>query len=198
MNLLKIAAALALLLQAACSPAVEQQAPAPAREDAPTTATAGTYEFPAPPKVPLADQPEVERMLRTHGADLLVVNFWSTTCGPCLKEMPDFEALHRKYRDRGVRFVGLSTDADIFDDWEQRVSRKLQDLDVTYANMCLDVDPMEFIPFFSKDWGGAQPATFYYDGEGRKLGERLGALTREELEADLLRHAPGLAGQAPG
>lgn len=37
----------------------------------------------------------------------VVVNFFSSTCPPCLKEMPDFEAVHQEMGDK-VAFVGLN------------------------------------------------------------------------------------------
>ena len=44
----------------------------------------------------------------------IVLNFWSTTCPPCIAEMPTFELLHRKYGDK-VNFVMLNIDKDIND-----------------------------------------------------------------------------------
>ena len=36
----------------------------------------------------------------------MVVNYWSSTCLPCKKELPDFVTAHDKYGDT-VRFVGI-------------------------------------------------------------------------------------------
>jgi thiol-disulfide isomerase/thioredoxin len=36
----------------------------------------------------------------------LVINYWSSTCLPCKKELPDFVAAHDKYGET-VRFVGI-------------------------------------------------------------------------------------------
>jgi thiol-disulfide isomerase/thioredoxin len=36
----------------------------------------------------------------------LVINFWQTTCAPCLKEMPAFERVHRAL-GAGVQFLGI-------------------------------------------------------------------------------------------
>lgn len=39
-----------------------------------------------------------------------LVNFWATWCGPCRKEIPDLEAIHKKYKDKGVKVIGISLD----------------------------------------------------------------------------------------
>jgi len=38
---------------------------------------------------------------------VVFLNFWATWCPPCRMEMPDIEALHRKYRDRDVVVLGV-------------------------------------------------------------------------------------------
>jgi thiol-disulfide isomerase/thioredoxin len=54
--------------------------------------------------------------IRTEGGDAIstaeligqpmVVNYWSSTCLPCKKELPDFVTAHDKFGD-SVRFVGI-------------------------------------------------------------------------------------------
>jgi thiol-disulfide isomerase/thioredoxin len=39
---------------------------------------------------------------------LMVVNFWSTWCGPCVKELPQFELLQKNYPQ--VCFIGIGVD----------------------------------------------------------------------------------------
>jgi cytochrome c biogenesis protein CcmG, thiol:disulfide interchange protein DsbE len=41
---------------------------------------------------------------------VVVLNVWATWCGPCVREMPALERLHRAYEGRGVRVVGASID----------------------------------------------------------------------------------------
>ncbi|MEW6359790.1 MAG: TlpA disulfide reductase family protein [Planctomycetota bacterium] len=39
---------------------------------------------------------------------VVVLNFWRTTCFPCLEEMPDLQQIHEEYKDKGVVVIGLA------------------------------------------------------------------------------------------
>jgi len=41
-----------------------------------------------------------------------VVNFWGTWCKPCLKELPEFDQLYRRYRKHGMTLLAIATDED--------------------------------------------------------------------------------------
>jgi thiol-disulfide isomerase/thioredoxin len=41
---------------------------------------------------------------------VVILQFWSTTCGPCLAEMPQVRASYEEYKDQGVEFIGVSLD----------------------------------------------------------------------------------------
>lgn len=40
-----------------------------------------------------------ETGLEVFSGKIVVINFWGTWCGPCVREMPEFQELHEKYRD---------------------------------------------------------------------------------------------------
>lgn len=46
----------------------------------------------------------------TYKGELLLVNFWATWCAPCRKEMPQLDALAKRYRDTNLRVIALSVD----------------------------------------------------------------------------------------
>ncbi len=43
---------------------------------------------------------------------VMLVNFWGTWCKPCLKELPEFDRLYRRYRKHGMTLVAIATDED--------------------------------------------------------------------------------------
>jgi peroxiredoxin len=106
--------------------------------------------------------------------DPLVVNFWSSTCAPCLAEMPDFESVHQELTAE-VAFLGV----DVTDTAD--AGRKMvEQTGVTYPN---GRDPRgEVMAAFG---GTALPRTVLIDAEGNVAAMHSGALTATELK-DLL------------
>jgi thiol-disulfide isomerase/thioredoxin len=39
---------------------------------------------------------------------LVLIDFWYTSCYPCIKAMPYLEELHKKYQDKGLRVIGIN------------------------------------------------------------------------------------------
>lgn len=57
----------------------------------------------------LEDKPISMEKLR---GKVVLVNFWTTWCGPCRSEMPGFEQVYQDMRDRDFVILGLSTDKE--------------------------------------------------------------------------------------
>ena len=48
--------------------------------------------------------------LDDHLGKVIIVNFWATWCTPCVKEMPSFENLYRRFRSKGLTILAVSLD----------------------------------------------------------------------------------------
>ena len=48
--------------------------------------------------------------LDDHSGKVIIVNFWATWCVPCVKEMPSFESLYRRYRSQRLTLLAVSLD----------------------------------------------------------------------------------------
>ncbi|HEV2861311.1 MAG TPA: TlpA disulfide reductase family protein [Pyrinomonadaceae bacterium] len=74
----------------------------------------------APPDVPAAEAegpPELKiaewidhppATLETLRGSVVLIDFWATWCGPCRYTIPKLNALHRKYKDRGLVVLGVT------------------------------------------------------------------------------------------
>ena len=60
---------------------------------------------------------------------VLLVDFWATWCGPCIMEMPDVVRLHKKYKGKGLRILGVSLDHP---DSKDRIVRTMKDNDMKW------------------------------------------------------------------
>lgn len=68
--------------------------------------------------------------LSNYSGKVMLVNLWATWCGPCRMETPELVKLHKEYQDRGVEFVGLSTEDPIAS--AQQVQAFVQQFQVDY------------------------------------------------------------------
>lgn len=44
------------------------------------------------------------------GKSVVLIDFWSTTCDPCMTEMPHLVDLYKKYKDKGFVVLAISVD----------------------------------------------------------------------------------------
>jgi thiol-disulfide isomerase/thioredoxin len=128
-----------------------------------------------------AELPEIMTAVRSPGARAVLVNVWATWCGPCRQEMPDLIRFYRDHREAGLRLVLVSAD-----DEENRaeVARVLAEagLPADTLSFIKRGDDMKFINGLDRHWSGALPASFLFDGRGRKRRAWPGPVTYRTLE----------------
>jgi len=63
--------------------------------------------------------PELERyqlegtLPETLQGKVLLVDFWASWCAPCKRSFEVYDALHDKYREKGLVLIGISVDDDV-------------------------------------------------------------------------------------
>ncbi|HEY2963635.1 MAG TPA: TlpA disulfide reductase family protein [Pyrinomonadaceae bacterium] len=48
--------------------------------------------------------------LADFNGKVVVINLWASWCGPCRREVPEYEKVRQAYTDRDVVFIGLTTE----------------------------------------------------------------------------------------
>lgn len=56
------------------------------------------------------DEALAKKIRENKSGNVRVINFWSTTCGPCVAEFPDFVDTYRRFQNRNVDFISISMD----------------------------------------------------------------------------------------
>jgi peroxiredoxin len=104
---------------------------------------------------------------------VVVVDFWATWCGPCIKEIPGYIEMQRAHADRGLVIVGISLDQG----GPAGVQRFVERHGVNYPIVMGDAAVAEA-------FGGVQsiPTTFLIDRQGQIRDRKVGAMEREEYE----------------
>jgi len=88
------------------APASQTNAPAPA-EHAPADAASSEA---AKPQLTPVDAAGLQAVLDRNRGKVILVDFWSTTCIPCMAALPKTGEVGRKYADRGLAIVTVAMD----------------------------------------------------------------------------------------
>ena len=95
--------------------------------------------------------------LSDYKGKVVLLNFWGTWCGPCRREIPDFNKLHDKYQKDGLEIVGIT----ITSGSPERIYNFMKEWDIEYT-VLTDIEDYE-----------TQRITAYY---GRAIGQPITGL----------------------
>lgn len=137
--------------------------------------------------VPLLKFEELEKKIAEAPARLLIVNFWATTCAPCVKELPHFMEINRRY-ETNPEFKMLLVSLDRAKDLE-RVKKFMTDKDIRAEVVLLDDNKRmnTWIPRIDPEWGGEIPVTVFYR-RGVTVHFHNGEISKTELEEIISKH----------
>ena len=114
-----------------------------------------------------------------------VVNFWFTTCNPCVGELSELDALNKELAKKGGALIGVNTFT--LDGDEAAISEAkdvLAKKDATYQNVYFDSDG-EAGKFTTNIF--AYPTTYVVDRSGNIVGEPIVGAITEKKQAETLQ-----------
>ena len=114
-----------------------------------------------------------------------VVNFWFTTCNPCVGELSELDALNKELAKKGGALIGVNTFT--LDGDETAISEAkdvLAKKGVTYQNVYFDSDG-EAGKFTTNIF--AYPTTYVVDRSGNIVGEPIVGAITEKKQAETLQ-----------
>ena len=104
-----------------------------------------------------------EISLANYRGKVVLLNFWGTWCKPCLKELPEFDRLYRRYRKHGLVLIAIATDTEPEKVLEFAAQRKLA------AKLALGGEPL------AEQYDSTNfPFSLVIDGKGQIRGSYRG------------------------
>lgn len=116
---------------------------------------------------------------------IVLINFWATSCGICLKEMPDLIQTYQQYRKRGFEVIAVAMHYDQPGD----IKAYIRKLGLPFP-VVFDRDGSLAREF---DQVGGTPTTFIIDRSGRRISKTVGIIDFGKLRAFL--ESAGVAGR---
>lgn len=119
------------------------------------------------------------------GNTVTVVNFWFTTCNPCVGELAELDALNKELAEKGGSLIGVNTFT--LDGDEAAISEAkdvLAKKGATYQNVYFDSDG-EAGKFTTNIF--AYPTTYVVDRNGNIVGDPIVGAITEKKQAETLQ-----------
>lgn len=108
--------------------------------------------------------------LKELRGSVVLVNFWATWCPPCRKEMPDLEALFRRFGPKGLVILAIS------DEESGKVQPFIAEHHFSYPIL---LDPGRKVNELFRVEG--IPKSFLYDREGKLAAEAIDMRTQKQF-----------------
>lgn len=125
---------------------------------------------------------ELSSVFEKDSSKIRIINFWATWCGPCVKELPYFEEISKRYPKNEVEVILVSLDFPWHYESKLKPFLKKHQLE-SQVIVLNDTKSNEWIPKVDETWTGAIPATLITNGILRKFYEQ--TFTAVTLEKEL-------------
>jgi thiol-disulfide isomerase/thioredoxin len=131
-------------------------------------------------KVAIVDYQGIMERVAAYRGKVVVMDAWSTSCPPCMKEFHNLVELHKKYGPDKVACISLSFDYEGLGTPEEQLPRVLEFLKSQHATFENLMSNEESDALYRQFALAAVPAVFVYDQQG-KLSKRF---DNEKIKSD--------------
>lgn len=115
-----------------------------------------------------------------------VVNFWFSSCAPCVGELPELNALNEELMEKGGAVIGINTDTlGGSSDSISEAKKILEKQGALYRNLYFDDASKDAIDFANSIT--AFPTTYLVDRSGNIIGEPLRGSIDNEASMKMLK-----------
>jgi len=119
--------------------------------------------------------------LKQYSDKWVLVNFWATWCGPCIREIPELMSFADRHAG-SVQVVGIAFEKTPIDEIRSFVA----ELGVNYPVLIIGEEPL--VPMEPLK---GLPSTFLVSPEGQVVHSHVGPVTEDELTEWLARYVSG-------
>jgi thiol-disulfide isomerase/thioredoxin len=146
------------------------------------------------------DEALAQKLRQNESGNVRVINFWSTTCGPCVAEFPDLVETYRRFQNRPVDFITISLDPA---EDEAKVLKFLKSRHAALSPrtepsmkkegrtsnnyLWTGKNPDRLAEAIHPDWTGALPLTVIISPEGQVIWSHGGQLDVVALRTAILK-----------
>jgi len=144
---------------------------------------------------------DLAKKLRDNkSGNVRVINFWSTTCGPCVAEFPDLVETYRRFQNRNVDFISISLDPA---EDKAKVQKFLESRHAALSNrtkpsmekegrtsnnyIWTDSNPDKLAEAIFPAWTGALPLTVIISPDGEVIWNHNSEIDVVELRTEILK-----------
>ena len=121
--------------------------------------------------------------LKDYRGKYVLLDFWSSSCGPCIKMMPHLKEIKEKYKDKDFEIISISADTE-----RKKWEKKVKSIKMTWPSLINDgIGSIGATTIVNKYTAQALPTMIIVDKTGKIIFRGIGGdeVTVGQLDAKL-------------
>jgi thiol-disulfide isomerase/thioredoxin len=135
----------------------------------------------------MIDEAGIKELLKNNSDKLRLINVWSTWCGPCMIEFPEFVTINRMYRGRDFEFISICLDDT---SKHAKALKFLQSKQASNKNYLFNMkNKWTLIEAVDPKWQGALPYTLIVEPGGRIVYGKQYLIDPAQIKKIIVEHS---------